>query len=84
MKDEKNPSIADDLRRASSILNASMDGESIVLSRKLRTHAATIQELERDAARWQMLPAFLEKYQLDYMALIADIDAAILKEKPNV
>lgn len=29
-----------------------------------------------DAARWQMLPAFLEKYQINYVALLRDIDAA--------
>lgn len=38
---------------------------------------AKLEELTRDAERWNMLPAFLEKYQLDYVGLKADIDAAI-------
>lgn len=29
-----------------------------------------------DAARWNLLPAFIEKYQIDYVALLRDIDAA--------
>jgi hypothetical protein len=29
------------------------------------------------AARWDMLPAFLEKHQIDYVALVRDIDTAL-------
>jgi hypothetical protein len=30
-----------------------------------------------DAARWRMLPAFLEEHQIDYVKLLRDIDSAI-------
>ena len=30
-----------------------------------------------DAARWRMLPAFLEKYQIEYVSLLRDINAEI-------
>ena len=42
--------------------------------------AETREECEADAknaARWRMLPAFLEKYQIEYVGLIRDIDAAL-------
>ena len=37
--------------------------------------------LRRDAERWRELPAWLEKYQIEYVGLLADIDAA--REKKN-
>lgn len=40
-----------------------------------------LQRQAKDAARWCMLPAFLEKYQINYLALLRDIDAA-LKDTP--
>tara|TARA_R110000868_G_scaffold300604_1_gene561044 strand:- start:482 stop:778 length:297 start_codon:yes stop_codon:yes gene_type:complete len=36
-----------------------------------------IDNQREDAERWNVLPAFLEKYQLDYVGLKRDIDAAI-------
>ena len=32
-------------------------------------------EMVKDAARWNRLPAYLEKYQINYVGLKADIDA---------
>lgn len=31
-------------------------------------------ELERDAARWRMLPAFFEEFQIDGLRLLREID----------
>ena len=38
--------------------------------------------LREDAERWRMLPAFLEKHQINYVMLLRDIDAA-RKESGN-
>jgi hypothetical protein len=38
--------------------------------------------LRADAERWRELPAWLEKYQIDYIGLLRDIDAA--RAKSNV
>ncbi len=49
---------------------------------------ARVLELEKkceadakNAARWRMLPAFLEKYQIEYVGLIRDIDAALAEQE---
>lgn len=36
-----------------------------------------VRELEKDAGRWRMLPAFLEDHQIDYVRLVCDIDTAM-------
>lgn len=36
-----------------------------------------------DAARWQMLPAFLQKHQINYVMLKRDIDTAIAARGSN-
>ena len=36
-----------------------------------------LYEVRCDAARWRALPAFIEKYQIDYVGLLTDIDAMI-------
>ena len=36
-----------------------------------------IAQLEKDAGRWRMLPAFLEDHQIDYVRLVCDIDTAM-------
>ena len=36
-----------------------------------------------DAARWRMLPAFFEEYQIDAMKLYRDIDAARAAQKES-
>lgn len=38
---------------------------------------AALAERNKDAERWRMLPAFLEEYQIDYVGLLDDVDAAI-------
>ena len=38
---------------------------------------AECERLRADAERWEMLPAFLEEYQIDYVKLITDIDAML-------
>ena len=38
--------------------------------------AQPAEQAGEDAARWQMLPAVLEQHQINYMALLRDIDAA--------
>lgn len=45
---------------------------SVVL--ELLDHLA---QLEKDAGRWRMLPAFLEDHQIDYVRLVCDIDTAM-------
>lgn len=40
---------------------------------------AKLVELERDAERWRELPAWIEKYQINYVLLLQDIDAARTK-----
>jgi hypothetical protein len=35
-----------------------------------------VEALRGDAERWRTLPAFLEKHQINYIMLLADIDAA--------
>lgn len=54
--------------------------ELIQQKRELRARIAALEaenaRLREDAERWRMVPAFLEKYQLDYVGLLADIDAA--------
>ena len=37
-------------------------------------------DVARDAARWQMLPAFLAEFQVPYLQLVDKIDAAIERE----
>ncbi|MEM5429366.1 hypothetical protein [Cupriavidus oxalaticus] len=37
----------------------------------------------RDAARWRMLPAFFEEYQINALKLLRDIDAAIQQDSPT-
>lgn len=37
---------------------------------------AEVEALREDAERWRTLPAFLEKHQINYVMLLADIDAA--------
>jgi tetratricopeptide (TPR) repeat protein len=36
-----------------------------------------VAQLEKDAGRWRMLPAFLEDHQIDYVRLVCDIDTAM-------
>ena len=43
----------------------------------LFTHPPDTLALLRDAARWNALPAFLEKYQINYVGLLCDIDTAL-------
>ena len=38
---------------------------------------AQLAERDIDAERWRKVPAFLEDYQIDYVNLLRDIDAAI-------
>lgn len=38
---------------------------------------ARLEAAERDAARWRMLPAFLEEFQINYVRLILAIDDAL-------
>ena len=40
------------------------------------------EALREDAERWRMLPAFLEKHQINYVMLLRDIDSA-RKESGN-
>lgn len=40
------------------------------------TPAQAADSVLEDAARWNLLPAFIEKYQIDYVALLRDIEAA--------
>lgn len=63
-----------------------IEAENAVLREEIRelnqmgfTHenAAAQKAALEDAERWNVLPAFLEKYQLDYVGLKRDIDAAI-------
>jgi len=37
---------------------------------------AEVEGMREDAERWRTLPAFLEKHQINYVMLLADIDAA--------
>ena len=41
------------------------------------TPAEAPADVARDAARWQMLPAFLEEFQIPYLQLVDKIDTAI-------
>ena len=41
------------------------------------TPAGAPADVARDAARWQMLPAFLEEFQIPYLQLVDKIDTAI-------
>lgn len=43
---------------------------------KLYTAPQPSPASQGDAARWRMLPAFIEQYQIDYVELLRDIDAA--------
>ena len=47
---------------------------------ELRRQVAALESeneaLREDAERWRMLPAFLEKHQINYVMLLRDIDAA--------
>ena len=53
---------------------------------ELRRQVAALESeneaLREDAERWRMLPAFLEKHQINYVMLLRDIDAA-RKESGN-
>lgn len=40
-----------------------------------------LEACAKDAERWNTLPAFLEKYQINYVALLRDIDATIKEKK---
>ena len=44
------------------------------------TPAEAPADVARDAARWQMLPAFLEEFQIPYLQLVDKIDTAIERE----
>lgn len=46
------------------------------------TDLSELEGLVRDAGRWRALPAWLEKYQIDYVGLLHDIDAAMKGAKP--
>lgn len=61
-----------------SAVDALCDQAIAALDLKDRLAAATAraEAAEKDAVRWNMLPAFLEKYQINYVGLKSDIDAA--------
>lgn len=42
---------------------------------------AELAACREDAEKWNELPAFLEKYQINYVGLLRDIDAAIAARK---
>ena len=52
------------------------------LRRQVAALEAEVEALREDAERWRMLPAFLEKHQINYVMLLRDIDAA-RKESGN-
>ena len=55
-----------------------MSDDSLIVELRRRVAAleAENEALREDAERWRMLPAFLEKHQINYVMLLRDIDAA--------
>jgi hypothetical protein len=50
---------------------------AIFLEQQLSAERKRADEAEADAERWRMLPAFLEKHQINYVLLKRDIDEAM-------
>lgn len=44
---------------------------------------SALAEAREDAARWRMLPAVLERHQIDFVSLKSDIDAALTPPSPD-
>lgn len=64
-----------------------LHGNIAPLNNMIPDHIATLESelaqlraegegMREDAERWRTLPAFLEKHQINYVMLLADIDAA--------
>jgi chromosome segregation ATPase len=53
------------------------EGRALSAEAELERLRAQLAARDRDAERWRKLPAFLEDYQIDYVNLLRDIDAAI-------